>query len=323
MYVPQLIVLWYHKVLEETSYGISNALSMLGIDHKLRQSSSCEIIDTGDLFIIVGVHHFSRLPSNFIIFQVEQPRSNWFKPSLYEAFRKCLCIIDFSPRLVTKWKSMGYNSFYVPIRIPMTCFLDRSYLVSDKEDIDVLFYGGLVNRRSILEKRLREKLPGKIILFRYYDLFGEEREEKIFRSKIVLNVHFWPESSLETHRIEYLLARGKCVVSERSMDEDLDKEYEDSVRFCSYYNIADEVKYLLDHPKDIQTFGSRGRQVAEKHQFDTSPLKSALSGIYDNPGTRVEARGKSEDFGTRGHLQSPTSVHVDHPSGHLQDPAFI
>ncbi|CAM9745415.1 unnamed protein product, partial [Choristocarpus tenellus] len=36
--------------------------------------------------------------------------------------------------------------------------------------------------------------------------------------KVVLNLHFYPDAALEVHRISYLLALGKCVLSEPSSD---------------------------------------------------------------------------------------------------------
>jgi hypothetical protein len=45
-------------------------------------------------------------------------------------------------------------------------------------------------------------------------------------SKVVLNVHQDDRSALESHRINNMLALGKCIVSERSVDPALDAEYE-------------------------------------------------------------------------------------------------
>ena len=109
-------------------------------------------------------------------------------------------------------------------------------------------------------------------------MFGREREEFIARSKIVLNTHFWPESSLETHRIEYLMARGKCVVSERSMDRDLDEEYSKAVNFCTYDSVEETITMLLRSPEKIENSGRRARVLSENHQFNMKPLRKALEG---------------------------------------------
>lgn len=278
----KFIVLWHHKVLCESAYGLSHALDLMSIKNECVHSKDRIIHDTGDVYIVVGVHHFENLPGNYIVAQTEQPGSNWFNPSLFKAFDGSMGIIEFSPRLNQKWKSMGYKSHYVPIRIPMDMFIDIGtkdiFFTDAPKDIDVLFYGGRRDRRVILENRLKKRFPQKKIVFRYYDLFGEERERFIARSKIVLNTHFWPESSLETHRIEYLMARGKCVVSERSMDRDLDEEYSKAVNFCTYDSMEETITMLLRDPEKIKSCGRRARILSENHQFDMKPLRKALGG---------------------------------------------
>ncbi len=278
----KIIVLWHHQVLCESAYGIAHALELMSINNEVLYSEDRRFVDTGDIYLVIGVHHFDTLPKNYIVAQTEQPGSNWFNPSLYEALDGAMGIIDFSPRLNEKWTSLGYNSFYVPIRIPLDMFIDTGdkdiFFKDTPKDIDVLFYGGRRNRRVRLERRLKKKFPKKEIVFRYYDLFGEEREEFIARSKIVLNTHFWPESSLETHRIEYLMARGKCVVSENSMDQDLDAEYERAVTFCKYDAMEQTISKLLKNPHEIEESGKRARILSENHQFDMTHLKKALEG---------------------------------------------
>lgn len=281
----KIIILWHHQVLCESAYGIAHALELMSINNEVLFSEDRKFVDTGDIFIVVGVHHFEKLPKNYIVAQTEQPGSNWFNPSLYKALDGAMGIIDFSPKLNEKWCSLGYNSYYVPIRIPMDMFIDTGakdiFFTDTPKNIDVLFYGGRRDRRVKLEKRLKKKFPKKKIVFRYYDLFGEERENFISRSKIVLNTHFWPQSSLETHRIEYLMARGKCVVSEPSMDEDLDAEYAGAVTFCKYDDMEKTISKLLKNPHQIEESGKRARILSENHQFDMTHLKVALEGCIN------------------------------------------
>ena len=289
MYINNMkfVILWHHEVLCESAYGICHALELMSIKNEVVHSVDRTFVDTGDIYLVIGAHHFDTLPMNYIVVQTEQPGSNWFNPSLYEALGGSMGVIDFSPRLDRKWKSMGYNSYYLPIRIPMNLFIDTGtkdiFFTDAPRDIDVLFYGGRMDRRVRLEKRLKKRFPKKVIVFRYYDLFGEEREQFIARSKIVLNTHFWPESSLETHRIEYLMARGKCVVSENSMDQDLDAEYERAVHFCRYDDMEKTISELLKNPREVEESGKRARILSENHQFDMTHLKRALEGCIGTP----------------------------------------
>ena len=278
----RLIILWQHCVLEEMAIGLSDVLSIFGVSHECIRTKDVPISDHENLYIIVGVHHYNHLDlKNYIIIQTEQPGSSWFNKSMYTQMKNATSVWDFSPRLNQKWLEMGVNSHYVPIRIPMGPFImsghEDIHFSGVKKDIDVLFYGCRNNRRFQLEKKLKKAFPKKVIMFRYYDLFGAERERIIARSKIVINTHFWIQSSLETHRIEYLLARGKCVVSERSMDEELDTEYSSAVVFCGYDQMVSTIGNLLKNPNLIGNIENSSRQLSEKHQFDISHVKKALS----------------------------------------------
>ena len=286
MRTMKIVIIWHHIVLEETARGISDAFTIMGINHECVYNKSKHIKNDDNIYIIIGIHHFDKLPLNYIIVQTEQPGSNWIKESLFRKFDKSMGLWEFSPKLDSEWKYMGYNSHYVPIRIPMDMFVEYGkkdiHFTSVKKDIDILFYGGIHKRRIEMQKRLKKKFPKKKIVFRYYNLFGEEREGVISRSKVIINMHFWPKSSLETHRIEYLMARGKCVVSENSLDAELDTEYTQAVQFTSYDDMPKTIEKLLQNPKKMKEHEDSARKLSEKHQFNMKHVKEALLGCSKN-----------------------------------------
>lgn len=287
----RIIIAWNHVVMEETSIGLSDALTLMNVDHDRVQFYSGEIIDDENIYIIVGVHLYTKFPLNYIVLQCEQPGSHWmFDKTLYEKFENSMGLWEISPKLNNKWRTTtSYESYYVPTRIPMHVFVDFGFEESKpvKQDIDILFYGGKHPKRVEMERILRKKFPKKNIVFRYFNLFGEEREKMIPRAKLVLNMHYWPESSLETHRIEYLMARSKCVVTERSMDPILDKEYEDAVVFTSYDKMPEVIDRLLKDPDRIEKVGIAGRKLSQKHQFNLSYIKTALLECSKNIKTKT------------------------------------
>ena len=65
--------------------------------------------------------------------------------------------------------------------------------------------------------------------------------------QIVANVHFHEDAALEVHRIDPLLAAGKCVLSEYSSDAELDALYKHAgeVVFASYDEFVPEAVRLL------------------------------------------------------------------------------
>ena len=269
-------IVWFHPVFDETSQAIQEALLLIGIDSEaicVDEKYSC---DTDDLYIMVDIHHTPRFPKNYILIQNEQSGSNWINEQLFDLMSRALGVWEFNPKHNEKWKQLGYNSFHVPMRTPVGPYLEG--LPEFVKDIDVLFYGTKGDRRVQVERRLRKHFPKKKIVFRYFDLFGKEREDFISRAKIVLNIRYWPEGILQAHRIEYLLARGKCVVSETSGDDTLDSDYVGGIRFCDYDDFVPVIRNLLDNPEEIELLGQRGRRTGQIHQFDMRPMKKALKG---------------------------------------------
>ena len=60
------------------------------------------------------------------------------------------------------------------------------------------------------------------------------RDLAVLRTKVVVNTHTEDGSSLEVHRINYLLSMGACIVSERSLtDPELDAYYDDALVFVN------------------------------------------------------------------------------------------
>ena len=286
----RIIIAWNHKVMKETSVGISDALTLMNIEHDCTYFNGRNIHDDENLYIIVGVHLYDNLPLNYIVIQCEQPGSHWmYDKTLYEKFDKSICLWEISPKMNIKWKTTtSYDSYYVPIRIPMHLFIDFSQERNKpvEQDIDILFYGGIHAKRVEMRKRLKKQFPTKKIIFRYFDLFGEERENMIDRAKIVLNIHFWPQSGLATHRIEYLMSRGKCVVTDRSQDETLDSEYENAVVFSSYTDFPKTIGNLLENPEKIKQMGIIANETSLKHQCNLSYMRNALLGCSKNIKTK-------------------------------------
>ena len=87
----------------------------------------------------------------------------------------------------------------------------------DEHDIDILFYGYPNERRfKIIEEFCKELWRTNISVVTLYNCYGEQLNDFISRSKIVLNVHFFETSRQEQARLFYLITNGKCIVSEKS-----------------------------------------------------------------------------------------------------------
>lgn len=145
-----------------------------------------------------------------IIFQLEQisphlynMNSNWLS-ILFEADE----IWDYDIQNAKLLKDEGLLATKI-IKFEFTKSLNKIKQKS-KKDIDVLFCG------SLNEKRLQilDALSGVCNLKIVNDVFSDELDDYISRSKIVLNIHYYDMDIQEQVRIFYLLSNACCVISE-------------------------------------------------------------------------------------------------------------
>ncbi|WP_019939007.1 hypothetical protein [Bordetella sp. FB-8] len=119
---------------------------------------------------------------------------------------------DYSPRNLEQLPQYGIADLqHVPVGYcPLWERLPRG-----GQDIDVVFYGALSQRRIEVLKKL--ELMGLTVAYpRRYDEWSlAQRDQYISRAKVVLNLSFYEQVHiLEEVRISFLLANSKAVVSE-------------------------------------------------------------------------------------------------------------
>lgn len=111
------------------------------------------------------------------------------------------------------------------------------------KDIDVLFLGGVNDRRSAVLGRLRAQ--GVSVHEVHHNLWGEEREALIRRARVLLNVHFFDALRMEAVRLFLVLSIGTCTVSEDSPDATAMALWSPGVEMAPYERVADRVLYML------------------------------------------------------------------------------
>ena len=274
-------VIWNHVVFEETAVGICDALFLGGFDAESSRVNFENDFENDVLYVVLGLHRFGRVPKRFIAVQAEQVGSKWMKTPYLANLRRALCVWDFSFKNCQYFQQKGIWCCHVRSRVPMEIFHPGSSSVelhfsTRQKDIDVLFYGARCRRRESLQSEFLTKYPRLKVVFRFNDLFREEREDLISRSKVVLNIHYWPSASLETHRVEYLCSRGKCVVSEKSSDADLDSEYSGCVSLVPYRSILRTAHYYITQTQERQALESKSQQKCFATQTDTSVIERCV-----------------------------------------------
>ena len=242
-----------YKIISMKIYSNNKAFDDIvnGIaDYAIDNGIECTIVngimdDDDDIYVLFGLNNFtehSYLPKNYIAVQLEQsgvPNTNWFTPLYFKLLNGAIEVWDYSIRNVNNLK----KHITVPlVYVPLLYMKHLTYeeRLTTKKDIDILFMGAMNKRREDLLNKLREN-GLNVYMADTYNLWNEERDNIVKRSKILLNIHYYESAILETARLSYALSLGECfVVSEPSMDKLLDKEYSKIVDFGS--NIEEIVK---------------------------------------------------------------------------------
>ncbi len=122
-------------------------------------------------------------------------------------------------------------------------------------DLDVLFVGGLTDRRKRILERLGQKFRLTIA-----SKFGEEMVQLVNRAKIVLNIH--AENFLDTEtRVYEVLGCRRMLISEPLSEENPFREGE-LVEASAETELCDKIQYYLEHSVEREAIADRGYRSA-------------------------------------------------------------
>lgn len=153
-------------------------------------------------------------PEGTIVYNFEPACSNLFERSLRLLGAPGVVAWDYAVATTDALRKLGVQAKHVPFAFaPVLQTLPKK----DK-DIDVVFCGSESPRRAALMRELLSKGLGLSLRLRF-GVFGPERDELLARACVVLNAHFFAESTNEDLRILYAVANGLAVSSEGPPDE--------------------------------------------------------------------------------------------------------
>ena len=228
------------ELVETLLYGL-NALG-IPVDFALNEYAP------GTTNLVVGTHlldaaGLAALPADAILYNSEQidEASGWMQPAYLAALQKH-AVWDYGAENVRRLHALGAARVrhvplgYVPqlTRIPV--------LPPEEQDIDVLFYGAINERRkAVLEGLIARGLRIEFLA----GVYREARDRYIARAKVVLNLHYYPASVFETVRVSYLLANEKAVVAECGPNTTLPPELTDALCAVPYDGLVDACCQLV------------------------------------------------------------------------------
>ncbi len=275
----------------EVAEWLQSALRSLGQDARIGTEPAGNARN-----IIFGSHLLGpdiELPEGSILFNLELMHES----SLYLSAAQLARLRTFEV-----WDCSGFNAAaYVrfglpePKIVPIGAAGELVRIFPRLDDIDVLFYGSWTDRRGEILNRL--KVAGLNVVH-LWGIYGGKRDEEIARAKVVLNVHFHPPrlyhqpaQIFEMVRVSYLLNNRRCVVSERSADDSVEREFEGGIAFASYDELVDTCVRLCAEPLEREAIGNRGFEILCRR--DLSGLARAI-GIDLDAHLAAQAIVKSE-----------------------------
>lgn len=242
------------RAFDEIVESLAEGLQQMGCQVSSRENTLIPDIPN----ILIGAHlladaQLAALPSNVVLYNFEQlhRESTWTR----EAYLKALANRPY-------WDYSQYNISAIKRLYPLATaeFVPVGYascltrLEPALEDIDVLFYGSVNERRNRVFEQLRRK---GIKLHTAFGVYGRERDELIRRAKIILNLHYYESHILEVVRVSYPMANRKAVVCEYGSDTEMHPALSEGLCLSRYEALADSCLGLLANNAARSELGAR------------------------------------------------------------------
>ncbi len=230
--------------------------------------------------IVFGVNAFREFPAlhfppNVVLVNLEQfvAGSPWFTPSLLAAYGAHV-LWDYSAANIAAFRAAGLQG---PMsRVPVGTMPQLSRIPQAAQDIDVLFYGALSERRLRIAQELK---ASGVAVQCIAGVYGAERDRWIARAKVVLMLR-----NAETYRIfeivrgAYLMSNGKAIVSEWDDETEIEDDLRHGIVLARRAQLAAACAQLLRDPQRRQELGERARQVMLTRRQDDL-LRPALAAL--------------------------------------------
>jgi SAM-dependent methyltransferase len=211
--------------------------------------------------IVVGAHlldaqELSQLPADAILYNSEQmqPGSTWLAEAYLQALRR-QPVWDYSSENVRRLEALGVRQVR---HVPLGYVPELVRIAPQADDIDVLFYGSLNQRRhQILDALTARGLK----VLRLTGVYGEERDRAIGRAKLVLSVHYYEAKIFEIVRAAYLFANAKAVVAECGPDTFVEADLREAMHPVPYEGLVEACVALLQDPERRYALAARAQRV--------------------------------------------------------------
>lgn len=253
-----------NPVFEDISKLIKYGLTQLGHNVNITQFQ----LENNAINIILGANEIKKrfqINKHNIIVNFEQLGTESLHiPEIYYENLRRHTVWDYSKKNIDYLNRLGVHPSHFKIGFsPELIRVDHNV----HKDIDVLFYGTLNDRRqSIIDLLINHGLN---VLTISNGIILKDLDKFIARSKIVLNIHYYPTEIFEIVRVGYLLNNGVAVVSEINKNTEIEPELLPAIHPSCYDNLVKSCLNLLSNPKDLLSLRNRAFDIYSKRNQST------------------------------------------------------
>ena len=232
--------------------------------------------------IVLGSHLLLRhpvpVPDDALFYNLEQisPESKWFRGGLIDILRSRRCL-DYSRQNIARLNTLGISD---AIHLPLGHHPRLERIAPTDEDIDVLFYGSMNERRHQVLQQLRAR---GLRVEAAFNVYGAARDALVARSRIVLNMHYFESKVFEAVRVGYLLGNRRFVISEGGDGSDDEAAFAAGLVFAPYEQLADACERYLQQPSERARIAEAGQQLMRRRPI-APLLERALVELESGPG---------------------------------------
>ena len=237
--------------------------------------------------IIIGANEMnvgSKIPAGTIIYNLEQPGTHHVL-RVRDLVVQGATLWEYSSLNFPLWDSLRIK--YSHVQMGFSPLLGWEGQPKDP-DIDVMFTGSINPRRAVILAALSK--VAKVSIFGHADgelpagltiqpqVFGDDLNMTMERSKIVLNLHYYESKVFEITRIMHALANKKPVVTEVSTDDSDYSWLHEGIILVPPGKIPEACAELLKDPVRLKELGEEGFK-----KFSSRSLAENISRALEVP----------------------------------------
>lgn len=263
--VPDNMYGKHAEVFHEIEAAVYYSLNALG--HEV--TNSVNEFEQDSKNIVFGMHQCPvdvvrhDVPKNTIVYSLEQLTKNSAEALRWAKKYRGLEVWDYSERNLTALKEVGIDKIkYCKIGyVPELSYFERNK--PEDREIDLLFYGSPSPRRIKILEEIKERNK-KLNIVAFQGVYGEERDEVIKKSKLVLNIHNRENEIFEMVRVSHLIQNKVPVISERNSTTDFPDYMEGTVFTAKYDDLVNTTLKLLKNPSKLDQKAEEALEIFKK-----------------------------------------------------------